>query len=363
MSIIEKAIDRLVAEDERPKHGAVADSTVATSSPRVRAIGPGDEPPSATVLASPESVPQHLSDLEERAGTAAGATAALESGAGSTRPLDIGGEESAHAVSDSGQPTVLKIHGLGLEGFISPQTERSRTAEEFRMIKRPLLQRAFSGETALGERANVIAVTSSVAGEGKTFTSLNLAISIAMELDRTVLLVDADLANPGLSRLLGAQDLPGLTERLLDEKVSLKDLLLRTDVPKLTLLPAGRRHRRSTELLASNTMKGLLDELATRYPDRVVLFDSPPLLATSEASVLTEQAGQICLVVESATTPQFLVKEALGLLRHQDRVSLVLNKTRDELLSGRRGYYYGYRYGYGYGNQRTPVDGRDDAAA
>jgi len=206
-------------------------------------------------------------------------------------------------------------------------------------------------------------VTSSVAGEGKTFTSLNLAISIAMELDRTVLLVDADLANPGLSRLLGAQDLPGLTERLLDDKVSLKDLLLRTDVPKLTLLPAGRRHRRATELLASNTMKGLLDEVATRYPDRVVLFDSPPLLATSEASVLAEQAGQVCLVVESTTTPQFLVKEALGLLRHQDRVSLVLNKTRDELLSGRRGYYYGYRYGYGYGNQRTPVDGRDDAAA
>ena len=359
MSIIEKAIDRLVADDERLKHGAVADSTVATPSPRVRAIGAGDEPPSATVSASPESVPQRWSDPEELPGTA---TAAFESEAGSTRP-DIGGEESAHAASDSGQARVLKIHGLGLEGFISPQTERSRTAEEFRMIKRPLLQRAFSGEAALGERPNVIAVTSSVAGEGKTFTSLNLAISIAMELDRTVLLVDADLANPGLSRLLGAQDLPGLTERLLDDKVSLKDLLLRTDVPKLTLLPAGRRHRRSTELLASNTMKGLLDEVATRYPDRVVLFDSPPLLATSEASVLAEQAGQVCLVVESTTTPQFLVKEALGLLRHQDRVSLVLNKTRDELLSGRRGYYYGYRYGYGYGNQRTPVDGRDDAAA
>ena len=261
---------------------------------------------------------------------------------------------------ESGQPMVLPIHGLGLDGFISPQTERSRTAEEFRMIKRPLLQRAFS-DAAAGEHPNLITVTSSVAGEGKTFTSLNLAISIAMELDRTVLIVDADLANPGLSRLLKAQELPGLTERLLDEGLDLKDLLLHTDVPKLTLLPAGRRHRRSTELLASNAMKELLNELATRYPDRVVLFDSPPLLATSEASVLAEQAGQVCLVVESATTPQFLVKEALSLLRHQDRVSLVLNKTRDQLLSGRHGYYYGYRYGYGYGSSYGY--GKDDAAA
>lgn len=231
------------------------------------------------------------------------------------------------------------------------------------MIKRPLLQRAFSEQATTGEHPNVIMITSSVAGEGKTFTSLNLAISVAMELDRTVLLVDADLANPGLSRLLKVQDLPGLTEHLVDEKLPLRNLLRHTDVPKLTVLPAGRRHRRSTELLASNAMKNLLDELATRYPDRVVLFDSPPLLATSEASVLAEQAGQICLVVESATTPQFLVKEALGLLSHQDRVSLVLNKTRDELLSGRRGYYYGYRYRYGYGYGPARTYGKDDAAA
>jgi len=268
----------------------------------------------------------------------------------------VGGDTSLQ--TSRGQETVLPIHGLGLEGIISPQTERSRTAEEFRMIKRPLLQRAFSSDEAVASGcSNVMLVTSSVAGEGKTFTSLNLAISIAMEMDRTVLLVDADLANPGLSRLLRVMDLPGLTERLLDDKVDLKDLLLRTDVPKLTILPAGRRHRRSTELLASNSMKNLLDELATRYPDRVVVLDSPPLLATSEASVLAGQAGQICLVVESAKTPQFLVKEALGLIQHKDRVSLVLNKSKRELLSGPGGYYYGYRYGYGRGY------GQDDAAA
>jgi protein-tyrosine kinase len=357
MSIIEKAIDRLVSEDEDAKRRVTSESTIAATKARDARVVSTDEQlsvapdlaqspqqfaePGDQAISSPPPVPETV------VGTAAGVPAAVE--------------EAASPAQGADQRPVLPIHGLGLEGFISPQTERSRTAEEFRMIKRPLLQRAFSEQAATGERPNVIAVTSSVAGEGKTFTSLNLAISIAMELDRTVLLVDADLANPGLSRLLKAQDLPGLTERLLDDNVDLRSLLLRTDVPKLTLLPAGRRHRRSTELLASNAMKGLLDELATRYPDRVVLFDSPPLLATSEASVLAEQAGQVCLVVESTTTPQFLVKEALGLLGHQDRVSLVLNKTRDELLSGRRGYYYGYRYGYG--SKRSYGYGKDDVGA
>jgi protein-tyrosine kinase len=359
MSIIEKAIDRLVNEDDGRKPRAEPESTAST----VVAMDTGparlDELRAAPAPAAPEAARRARAEAEP--GLKARPDASPAPGAsGDAIPLPTARtDESGPAGTEPEGPMVLPIHGLHLEGFISPQTERSRTAEEFRMIKRPLLQRAFSDQRATGEQPNLIAVTSSVAGEGKTFTSLNLAISIAMELDRTILLVDADLANPGLSRLLKAQDLPGLTERLLDDKVALKDLLLHTDVPKLTVLPAGRRHRRSTELLASNNMKGLLDELATRYPDRVVLFDSPPLLATSEASVLAEQAGQICLVVESASTPRFLVKEALGLLRHQDRVSLILNKTRDDLLSGRGGYYYGYRYGYGYGRGY----GKDDAAA
>jgi exopolysaccharide/PEP-CTERM locus tyrosine autokinase len=353
MSIIEKAIDRLASDEDVPKRRAVSDppggivASVAVDAAHADTRGEQNVATGARI--DPVAVP-------DAGASAQPAPATVPPSEPGTAGAEIG---EAASPADRAAERILPIHGLGLEGFISPQTERSRTAEEFRMIKRPLLQRAFGDPGSAGEHPNVIAVTSSVAGEGKTFTSLNLAISIAMELDRTVLLVDADLANPGLSRLLKAQDLPGLTERLLDDKVDLKELLLHTDVPKLTVLPAGRRHRRSTELLASNAMKGLLDELATRYSDRVVLLDSPPLLATSEASVLAEQAGQICLVVESATTPQFLVKEALGLLRHQDRVSLVLNKTRDELLSGRRGYYYGYRYGYGYGRGY----GKDDVAA
>lgn len=273
-----------------------------------------------------------------------------------TEPAPLSGDLYADALAplvnqEIDSRRVLKIRGLGIEGVLSPDSERSRTAEEYRMIKRPLLMRAF-GARPLGEaHRNLIMLTSAAEGEGKTFSSLNLAISIAMELDRTVLLVDSDLAKPGLSRLLKINNLPGLTDRLIDESLNLRDLLLHTDIPKLTVLPAGRRHRRSTELLASNSMRRLLDELALRYSDRVVLFDSPPVLATSEASVLAQQMGQICLVVESAVTPQFLIKDALTQLDSPDNVSMILNKCKPDLFLGKYGYGYGYgyRYGYGYG--------------
>jgi len=347
MSIIEKAIDRLIDDEvsatrQKPAEAPVTRAGIDAS------VGGGSAADGRTeqrIAASPQS-----DDSVEKVVPA-------DPGLAHRRELREQAEGAEKDGVEAAAPEVVQIYGLEIEGLISPQNERSRTAEEFRIIKRPLLQRAFAGASSSGEHPNVMVVTSSVAGEGKTFTSLNLAISIAMELDRTVLLVDADLANPGLSRRLNVKDRPGLIERLLDDHRDLKDLLLKTDVPKLTLLPAGRLHRRSTELLASNSMKGLLDELATRYPDRVVLFDSPPLLATSEASVLANQAGQIVLVIESGTTPQFLVKEAVSVLQNQDRISLVLNKSKRDLLSARGGYYYGYKYGYGYGygkdNART----------
>ncbi len=302
-----------------------------------------------------ESVPPKLLPPGDRSEVVAAAASAAEG--------LVSAEEAARPATDAPAPAeLLPVIALGLEGIISPNSERSRTAEEYRMIKRPLLQRAFAGELPPGAHQNVMMVTSSVAGEGKTFTSLNLAISIAMEMDRTVLLVDADLARPGLSKLLRVQELPGLTDRLLDPTMNLRGLLRRTDVPKLTLLPAGCRHKRSTELLASKAMKDLLDELANRYADRVIVFDSPPLLATSEASVLAEHMGQICVVVESGRTPQYLVQEAIGLLQHKERVSLVLNKAKRDLLLGQGSYYYGYRdgrgYGYGYGYGREGADAK-----
>jgi exopolysaccharide/PEP-CTERM locus tyrosine autokinase len=346
MNIIEKAVDKLLVDGGDP-----ARTRRDTEALR---LAPGEDRLAAEQRTRPigsEATEVAPASVAELAPLAAGAVDGPGSPA-ATSPVPPAAESPVAPAGEKAEPAApdgLRILDLKLEGIISPGSERSRIAEEYRMIKRPILQRAFSQTNGAGEHQNLVMVTSSIEGEGKTFTSLNLAISMAMELDRTVLLVDADLAKPGLSRQLRVQNLPGLTERLLDESLDLKGLLLRTDVPKLSILPAGHRHRRSTELLASNTMRKLLDELAVRYPDRIVLFDSPPLLATTEASVLAQQMGQICLVVESARTPQFLVKEAVGLLQDKDRVSLVLNKVKRDFLTGYGKYYYGYRSGYGYG--------------
>lgn len=250
-------------------------------------------------------------------------------------------------------PDIL-ISKLGIEGILSAEGGRSRLAEEYRLIKRPLLVKAFSNshqdQSVAGiVHNNVIMVSSSVAGEGKTFTSLNLAISIAMEMDQTVLLIDSDLAKPGLSKMLDIRGEQGLTDYLSGNTKDIGSLFKKTDIPKLTVLAAGTAHSRSTELLASRAMGKLLDELAQRYSDRVVIFDSPPLLATTESVVLSRQMGQICLVVESSSTPQYMVKQALGSLHSTDNVSLILNKVKPDLLS--TGYAYGYGYGQGYGEK------------
>jgi len=204
---------------------------------------------------------------------------------------------------------------------------RNQISEEYRLIKRPLLKNAFGQGATIVSNGNLIMVTSSLPGEGKTFTAINLAMSIATELDKTVLLVDADVAKPAVSRVLGIDTREGLVDYLLGEVGNLSDILMRTNVPKLTVLPAGKKHGHSTELLASEGMKSLLQELCHRYPDRIVIFDSPPLLATSEASVLASQMGQLVMVIEADRTSHEVVKEALALVDSSMIIGLILNKS------------------------------------
>jgi exopolysaccharide/PEP-CTERM locus tyrosine autokinase len=251
-----------------------------------------------------------------------------------------------------GHDVSIDLQALRQRGFLTPDGERTAVAEEFRMIKRPLLANAFGKSAALVESGNLIMVTSARAGEGKTFTAVNLAMSIAMEMDKTVLLVDADVARAQVHKILGSPSGPGLIDLLLDDKMDVGDVLLRTSVPKLRLIPMGRYHPHSTELLASAEMLRLTRELASRYPDRVVIFDAPPLLVTSEASVLAGLMGQIVFVVQSERTPQGDVKDALELLDQAKPIGLVLNKIR----RGIGGYGYGAGYGYGYGYGYHPKD-------
>lgn len=214
-------------------------------------------------------------------------------------------------------------------GMVTAAGGRTPLLEDFRIIKRPLLQRAFAERTPGDKPGNLIMITSSLPGEGKTYTAINLAMSIAMELDHTVLLVDADVARPSVLRTLGLPNQRGLMDILVDDKLDMADVMLRTNVDTLSILPAGTSTPRATELLASSTMSNLVTEIASRYPDRIVIFDSPPLLLTSESRVLASHMGQIVMVVEAQTTTQHAVKEALSQLDGLNNVNLIYNKTRD----------------------------------
>jgi protein-tyrosine kinase len=234
----------------------------------------------------------------------------------------------------------IDLESLHAKGIVTLNHTKSQVAEQFRLIKRPLLSNAFNPDSGI-KNGNLLMVTSSLAGEGKSFCSINLAMSIAMEMDHRVLLVDADVARPSLPRTLGFSiEEPGLLDIILDPQREISDILMKTNVEKLTLIPAGARHAHATELLASQSMRNILEELAQRYHDRVVIFDSPPLLLTSEARVLASQMGQIVLVVEAERTTQQTVKEALQQIDSCDVINLIYNKARAYNSAGYYGYYY-----------------------
>ncbi len=234
----------------------------------------------------------------------------------------------------------IDLERLREGGMIAPDSDKTPLAEEFRVIKRPLLKNAFGGGAAI-RNGNLVMVTSAFPREGKSFCAINLAMSIAMERDRTVLLVDADVARPSIPQKFGIAPDIGLMDVLLDSHVSLSDAIVRTNVNKLALLPAGRPHRQATELLASEAMANLLSELSERYSDRIVIFDSPPLLVTTEARTLAANMGQIVMVVESDNTTHEALREALSTIESCDVVGMVLNKGR----RSNPGDSYGY-YGY-----------------
>ncbi|MGB9989775.1 XrtA-associated tyrosine autokinase [Pseudoduganella rhizocola] len=212
-------------------------------------------------------------------------------------------------------------------GMVTHMGGRTGVAEDFRLIKRPLLRAARGQDGPAIRHGNLIVVTSSLPGEGKTYCAINLAMSMAMERDTTVLLVDADVARPSVLNVLGLPARAGLMDVLLDDDLDLSDVILKTNIPALCLLPAGRSNRHATELLASRSMSRLLDDIADRYPDRIVIFDSPPLLITTEASVLAAQMGQVVLVVEAGRTTHGSVREALRQLEPCRHVNLICNKS------------------------------------
>jgi exopolysaccharide/PEP-CTERM locus tyrosine autokinase len=235
----------------------------------------------------------------------------------------------------------LDLARMNRMGILTADGGRSNLVEDLRSIKRPLLKTAFGAQRPGQNPGNLVMITSSLPGEGKTYCSINLAMSIAMELDHTVLLVDADVARPSVLSTLGLHNQSGLMDLLLNKEQDMADVLLRTNVPQLSILPAGRTNARATELLASHAMDGLVREIAHRYRDRIIIFDSPPLLLTSEAHVLASHMGQIVVVVEAEKTTQQALKESLRQLEGCPNVNLVYNKSRRTTGMETYDYHYG----------------------
>ncbi len=233
----------------------------------------------------------------------------------------------------------LNFSSMEHSGFITPEMARCQLSEEFRKIKRPLIKNAFGSSSSLVERGNLIMVTSAVAGEGKTYTAINLALSMALEMDHTVLLVDADVLRPTIFKKLGINDDPGLADYLKVASLSVADVMYRTNIDDFVLMPAGMYSAQSVELLASARMVQLVNELAERYSDRVIIFDAPPLLLSNEAKILADMVGQIVMVVEAATTSQSQVLEALDDIRDKS-VCMVLNKC--SFIDSSASYYKHY---------------------
>jgi protein-tyrosine kinase len=243
----------------------------------------------------------------------------------------------------------IDLDALAAAGIVSPHASRSQVADQFRVIKRPLISNALGKGPSVIPNGNLIMVTSALAGEGKSFTAINLAMSIATELDTTVMLVDADVARPSVLRVLGLPPSPGLLDLVLDDKLDMSSVLLKTNIEKLSILPSGTPHDRATELLASDAMISLLENMASRYADRIIIFDSPPLLLTTESRVLASHMGQIVLVVRAESTLQSDVHHALSNIEACAVKMVVLNQAR----TASKGTY-GYGYGYGHEQSAKP---------
>lgn len=264
-----------------------------------------------------------------------------ESRAGSVPPVETARKPSSSPGSSPPSPAtsiVIDLAALRAAGY-QPEPDRARQfADQFRHIKRPLIDKATSGNTVVGE-PRVVLVTSAFQGDGKTFTSVNLALSMALERDLSVLLVDVDAAKRRVSEIFALQDQPGLVDVLENETLDPERVIVGTNLAGLSILPAGRQTAGAVELLSSSRMRKIITALCARNARRILLLDAPPLLVTSEGQTLARLAGQVVLVVRAGTTPRHAVEATLKLFDPQQAGGVILNHL-DAGQSG--GYYYGY---------------------
>jgi len=292
--------------------------------------------------AAAADIPVAEAPVESPAVSLAPAPATTRAKAPSSAVVQAGRSAVVETLSSSGRRSrevTLDLARLEREGYLVPAQARSQLAEQMRIIKRPLLANARGESAQQLSRPNLIQVVSAMPGEGKTFFAINLAMSIAMEVDLSVLLVDADVLRPSVLARCGIEPARGPMDVLQSPSIELHDVMLRTNVAKLSVLPAGTANAQSTELLASGAMESLLDELAAKFSDRIVVFDAPPLIPTTESRVLASRVGQVVMVVEAGKTTHAQVSQAYAAVEQCPVVLSVLNRAR-----GKSGEAYGYYY-------------------
>ena len=250
---------------------------------------------------------------------------------------------SLPSVVHDGPTVTVDREKLREAGFIVPGGPVSEISEEFRIVKRQLLLGARgNAKSAPLAKGNRILIASAHPGEGKTFCALNLALSIAAEKENEVLLVDADFAKPSVPAALGLETGKGFMDALADPQTGIEGCVLHTDIAGLAILPAGERTNADTEYLASTRTEAVLERLTRNNPNRIIIFDSPPVLSASPASVLATHVGQVVMVVRADETIETALRDALSLMTGCDHVQLLLNGTKFSPTGRSFGSYYGY---------------------
>ncbi len=327
MSTIEKALQKNKAlnkekSDAAAEQAAEQNSTIEAASEKAKQTAAPSPAPSETSASASTAkpAPEPMAPLADSNTEASSATA-------------------KQAVKSD---KFIALTNIQKEGFVS-NVGRNTINEEYRAIKRKVLSNAFGPLAKTLNNANIVMVTSPNPNEGKTFTAINLALSIALEQDKTVLLVDADVLRPSVMKTIGQPFENGLMEYLLGEVDDLSEVIHHTTLDTLRIIPAGKSHHLSTELLASEKMLESVSEFAHRYPDRVVIIDSPPLLGINETAILANLAGQAVVVVQEGKTSLNRVSQAVEQLNPDMAKGFVVNKAKQS--GGDSAGYYGYYYG------------------
>ena len=246
-----------------------------------------------------------------------------------------------------GPELVLDRGRLASYGITMPSSARSRTVEEFRLVKRNLMTQLSQGSSIADQRSSrLIMVTSARPGEGKTFISLNLALAFASERDVKALLVDVDTQHSSLQKILGISTELGIVDALAGNR-ELSEVLIQTNIPNLMVLPSGRGGPHVPELFSSNQMAILMAEMTRRFADRYIIIDTPPCMASSDAAALAPLVGQIVFIVEAHHTQQMEIEASLSMLSACPRISLLLNKS-DTMAGEHFGSYEYYYHSQGH---------------